>query len=181
MRKRLSYANIVATLALVFAMTGGAVAANHYLVSSTKQIKPSVLKKLKGNTGAKGATGLQGAQGAQGGAGPAGPAGSAVAFAHVTADSEPKAMLDATTSKNISAVSEPTPGIYCISTTVPIKNAVGSADAGAEKESPTTVEFNFSVVPIFIATKMCPSTTTVLAITAGSKADAAADFWASFN
>ena len=30
MRKRLSYANVTATLALVFAMSGGALAANHY-------------------------------------------------------------------------------------------------------------------------------------------------------
>ena len=33
MRKRLSYANVAATLALVFSMTGGAMAANHYLVN----------------------------------------------------------------------------------------------------------------------------------------------------
>jgi hypothetical protein len=31
MRRHLSYANVVATLALVFAMTGGAFAASHYL------------------------------------------------------------------------------------------------------------------------------------------------------
>jgi hypothetical protein len=42
-RRRLSYANVVATLALVFAMSGGALAASHYLVNSTKQINPKVL------------------------------------------------------------------------------------------------------------------------------------------
>ena len=36
MRIRLSYANVAATLALVFSMTGGAMAANHYLVESTE-------------------------------------------------------------------------------------------------------------------------------------------------
>jgi hypothetical protein len=46
MRRRLSYANVVATLALVFAMSGGALAANHYLINSTKQINPKVLKAL---------------------------------------------------------------------------------------------------------------------------------------
>jgi|CZKG01.1.fsa_nt_gi hypothetical protein len=46
-----SYANVTATLALLFAMSGGALAANHYLISSTKQINPSVLMKLKGSTG----------------------------------------------------------------------------------------------------------------------------------
>jgi hypothetical protein len=39
-RKHLSYANIVATLALVFAMGGSAIAAKHYLINSTRQINP---------------------------------------------------------------------------------------------------------------------------------------------
>jgi hypothetical protein len=65
-RKRVTYANVAATLALLFAMTGGAYAASRVLITSTKQIKPSVLKQL---------TGKAGATGAQGPAGPAGPAG----------------------------------------------------------------------------------------------------------
>jgi hypothetical protein len=65
-RRHLSYANVVATLALVFAMGGSAVAAKHYLISSTKQISPKVLKKLKGNTGKTGKTGPAGSQGAKG-------------------------------------------------------------------------------------------------------------------
>ena len=64
--KRLSYANVAATLALVFSMTGGAMAANHYLISSTKQIKPSILKKLKGNNGKSGKTGATGPAGTAG-------------------------------------------------------------------------------------------------------------------
>lgn len=48
-RKRLTYANVAMTLALVFAMSGGAYAAKKYVISSTKQIKPSVLKQLQGN------------------------------------------------------------------------------------------------------------------------------------
>jgi hypothetical protein len=77
MRRRLSYANVAATLALVFAMTGGALAAQHYLVNSTKQINPKVLKKLEGRKGHAGATGPTGAAGAAGAIGPAGPAGPA--------------------------------------------------------------------------------------------------------
>jgi hypothetical protein len=46
MRRHLTYANVTATLALVFAMSGGAIAAKHYLVSSTKQIDPKVLNSL---------------------------------------------------------------------------------------------------------------------------------------
>jgi hypothetical protein len=69
MRRHLNYANVVATLALVFAMSGGALAAKHYLINSTKQINPKVLKKLKGNTGKAGKTGATGPAGA---AGPAG-------------------------------------------------------------------------------------------------------------
>ncbi|MGH2878777.1 MAG: collagen-like triple helix repeat-containing protein [Solirubrobacteraceae bacterium] len=54
------------TLALVFAMTGGAYAAKKYLITSTKQISPKVLKQLEGKAGPAGA---------QGPAGPAGPQG----------------------------------------------------------------------------------------------------------
>ncbi|HXB14750.1 MAG TPA: collagen-like protein [Solirubrobacteraceae bacterium] len=72
MRRHLTYANVVATLALVFAMTGGAIAAKHYLINSTKQINPKVIKKLEGHTGKTGATGLPGKQGAQGVPGTAG-------------------------------------------------------------------------------------------------------------
>jgi hypothetical protein len=73
MRMRLSYANVAATLALVFSMSGGALAANHYLINSTKQINPKVLKTLKGG---RGTSGTQGSQGAAGSIGPQGTSGS---------------------------------------------------------------------------------------------------------
>ena len=82
-RRRLTFANIAMTLALVFAMSGGAYAANKYLITSTKQIKPSVLKQIKGKAGANGAqgttgpAGAQGPQGSVGAQGPQGPAGAA--------------------------------------------------------------------------------------------------------
>ncbi len=75
MRRRLSYANVAATLALVLSMSGGALAATHYMINSTKQINPKVLKKLKGNTGKTGATGPQGPQGNPGATGKEGPVG----------------------------------------------------------------------------------------------------------
>ena len=64
--RKFTYANVAATLALVFSMTGGALAASHYLVNSTKQINPKVLKALKGAKGSTGAAGTAGAAGPRG-------------------------------------------------------------------------------------------------------------------
>jgi hypothetical protein len=87
LRRRLTYTNVGVTLALFFSMSGGALAASHYLITSTKQIKPSVLSALKGKAGAAGAngaagaagpagsSGAQGAKGETGGTGPQGPEG----------------------------------------------------------------------------------------------------------
>jgi hypothetical protein len=75
LRRHLNYANVVATLALLFAMSGGALAAKHYLVNSTKQINPKVLRRLRGNAGRTGARGLPGTNGLVGSAGPAGAQG----------------------------------------------------------------------------------------------------------
>jgi hypothetical protein len=78
MRRHISYANVTATLALLLAMSGGALAANHYLLNSTRQINPKVLKALKGRrgaTGKQGVVGLGGAIGPQGVEGPPGPRG----------------------------------------------------------------------------------------------------------
>jgi Collagen triple helix repeat (20 copies) len=73
--RRVSYANVTATLALLLAMTGGAFAASKYIISSTKQIKPSVLAQMKGKSGTPGKNGAAGAQGPQGPAGPSGAQG----------------------------------------------------------------------------------------------------------
>ncbi|HTZ86687.1 MAG TPA: hypothetical protein VMB05_08475 [Solirubrobacteraceae bacterium] len=128
MRRRLSYANVVATLALVFAMSGGALAAKHYLINSTNQINPKVLKKLKGNAGKAGAQGAAGAAGAAGKEGPAGKdgkdgkdgktgpegppgePGSARAFAAISGSG----VLDAARSENVASVKLASTGIYCI-------------------------------------------------------------------
>lgn len=85
-RERVSATGVIAVLALVFAMGGGAWAAKKYVITSTSQIKPSVLKKLKkklkgkpgkqGATGSAGATGAAGPEGGQGAKGDPGPEGS---------------------------------------------------------------------------------------------------------
>jgi Collagen triple helix repeat (20 copies) len=75
MRRNISYANVAATLALVFSMSGGALAASRYLINSTKQINPKVMKALKGNAGAGGPQGPAGLAGPQGAAGTQGKEG----------------------------------------------------------------------------------------------------------
>jgi hypothetical protein len=79
LRKRIHVtpATVIASLALVFAMTGGAYAASKILITSTKQISPKVLKSLQGKAGKAGANGAQGPAGATGAAGPQGPGGAA--------------------------------------------------------------------------------------------------------
>jgi uncharacterized low-complexity protein len=75
MRRRITYANVVATLALVLALSGGAVAASSYLITSTRQIKPNVLVALKGKRGKTGKAGAAGAAGREGKEGPRGATG----------------------------------------------------------------------------------------------------------
>lgn len=61
--------NFVAWLALFVALAGTSLAASHYIITSTHQIKPSVLRQLKGRVG------KQGPPGPIGPLGPAGPQG----------------------------------------------------------------------------------------------------------
>jgi hypothetical protein len=146
-RRHLSYANVVATLALVFAMSGGALAASHYLINSTKQINPKVLKKLTGKTGAAGATGATGAPGATGPAGPKGAQGvpgiqgeegfegepgTARAYGGVTATGETDQLDPSVPWKGFYppsvspyAVLSPQTGVYCIGPVVPALEKLG--------------------------------------------------------
>ena len=76
--RKFTYANVISTVALFMAVAGGsAYAASHYLITNTKQIKPSVLASLKGNEGPAGPAGAPGGAGPVGTAGTAGPAGAA--------------------------------------------------------------------------------------------------------
>jgi hypothetical protein len=68
-------AAVIAIVALVVALSGTAMAASHYIITSTSQIKPSVLRALHGSTGAKGTAAVAGAQGPAGATGAQGPAG----------------------------------------------------------------------------------------------------------
>src|SRR3954447_8748275 len=81
----------VACVALFFSFGGGAYAAKkHYILTSTKQVSPKTLAKLKGNVGpagAVGATGAPGPAGAAGAKGDTGAPGTARAYAYVNVGS----------------------------------------------------------------------------------------------
>jgi hypothetical protein len=68
-----SASTLIASLALFFALGGTAIAAKHYLITNTSQIKPSALSQLHGRVGAQGPAGAPGPQGSPGAQGPAGP------------------------------------------------------------------------------------------------------------
>ncbi|HEY4428141.1 MAG TPA: hypothetical protein VGN08_08065 [Solirubrobacteraceae bacterium] len=118
MGKHLTYANVAATLALVLSMSGGALAANHYLINSTRQINPRVLKRLRGPQGPAGPAGpatlASGPVGATGAPGGTGPAGTARAFGAVAATG-----LLSGPSRNVAGVAEVATGKYCIAPSEP--------------------------------------------------------------
>ena len=113
---------VVAVIALVFALTGSAVAAKRYLITNTQQISPAALKQIAklaakqgaqgvagtpgapgapgtaGATGAAGAEGKEGAAGKEGVAGPPGPAGN-MSWAVV----EPHGAVERSSETNVSA------------------------------------------------------------------------------
>lgn len=114
--RHLSYANVVATLALVFSLSGGALAASHYLITSTKQISPSLLKKLKGKTGARGPQGVPGLQGPPGAAGtPGAPGAPGAPGVPGTARAYGLVAPDGTLTRgNNASVTHTSTGVYCI-------------------------------------------------------------------
>ncbi len=208
-RAHLSYANVAATLALLFAMSGGAIAATGGFSSGGK-LRACVneeggLKLLKagghcrrglrsvawnvtgpagasgpaGAAGAKGVTGAPGAAGAPGKEGAKGSDGTAVAFAHVSATGA----LDTAHSKNVSAASNATTGIFCLKVTVPVVNVTGTQDTGNSAGG----QFgNVSAIlsgqdPSNIIGTFCPAGDNVLVGTDEGGTNKSDAFWVSFN
>jgi hypothetical protein len=122
-RRRVTYANVAATIALFLSLGGSALAAQHYLITSTKQISPKVLQKLKGKRGKAGPAGAPGAPGA------AGAAGSARAYALVVVNGPGNPVL--TENAGFTSVSEPQVGTFCLGPIVPGHPPIVSA-AGTE-------------------------------------------------
>jgi len=211
MRKHLTYANVLATLALVFAMTGGAIAATGgfssggtlracvneegglKLVKAGKRCgagRKAVAWNVtgpagpKGTAGAVGAAGAAGPQGAAGKNGVNGAPGSAVGFAHILGLSEKKAILDTVNSKNVTAASVSTTntGLYCITTSAPVKNVTGMVDFGNETKNPQSVQADFVLLPLALGLEICPAGTNLLVETPNNAGTAEpADFWFSYS
>ncbi len=112
--RRATYANVAATLALFLSISGGALAASHYLITSKKQISPSVLKALRGKKGARVPAGPAGPAGA---AGAAGAPGSARAYAQVLVNGAGNPSFSE--SSGFTSVTEPQPGVFCLNPIIP--------------------------------------------------------------
>jgi hypothetical protein len=118
-RRRVTYANVASTIALVIAISGGTAYAASHLITG-KQIAKSTITaaNIKSHSllasnfkngqipvGAKGATGPQGA---------AGPAGSAIAYGDLGVNGNGNPAFNTTLSSGFTSASSPSAGIYCI-------------------------------------------------------------------
>ena len=143
-RRRVTYANVTATLALFLALNVGAYAAVKLPANSVgpkqlqdkavtpKKVSPKTLELFKGQKGSRGARGLTGAAGQQG------PAGTAVAYAAVTGPGTTVAAQ----SKNISDanITHPASGIYCFALPfTPTSAVVTGSNLGAANDTVATV------------------------------------------
>jgi hypothetical protein len=187
LKSRITYANVVATLALVFAMSGGALAASKYLITSTKQISPKVVKSLKGKNGKTGKTGATGPAGPTGKEGPAGKegqpgkAGTALAYAHVIWNGTTASFDTSLTSgMGEATVTHKATSAFCFNK-LPFtpKNVQVTADYG----NFTTEEPHVQVQIVASTEKTfdCSTGETVEVATAGNKGWAPMSFYVVFN
>jgi hypothetical protein len=129
--RRLTYANIVATLALVIAVSGGTAFAASQLIKGKQIAKGTItganiakgtlnsplFKKgtLKaGPRGARGPAGPAGAAGVAGAPGAPGAPGSAIAYGDIQTNASGNPVFNAALSKGFKSVYSPSAGILCI-------------------------------------------------------------------
>ena len=158
MRKHLSYANVVSTLALFLVLGGTAVAAKVIItkpsqlgknVVTNKKVKKGTLSSnrlsAKARAALKGATGPAGFPGAPGA--PGAP-GTAKAYGSVDTDGTPSR------TRGVNSVIESAgfAALYCVDTTAPVENVVATAQGGTgtvtavvnygtQQDCPATTDF----------------------------------------
>jgi hypothetical protein len=178
-RPRLSYANVVATMALFLALGGGAYAAATLPKNSvgSKQIKKNAVTSKKVKDGSLKATDFgtgqipPGAKGDKGDKGNTGPAGSAVAYAHVdgTGAFNPAQSKNVTATSHVNAIT----GYYCINVAVPVKNISATVDSLGPSNS---ISARFGD-----ATGECPTGTDAVVETGAGGAADNRGFFITFN
>jgi hypothetical protein len=158
--RRVSYANVAATLALVIALAGGtAYAASKIIITKTSQISKSVRNALHG------ATGPAGAPGAVGAAGAAGPAGGESAWAEIASNG---AIVQQSGGITMTPGSSPSAYGYCLNVPGTIHLAVASADGstpGGTLSTEVLVDPGSSYLQATIASGVCSSSTNLVVVT----------------
>jgi len=152
--RRLTYANIVATLALVIAVSGGTAFAASQLIKGKQIAKGTItganIKKgslssslFKKGTLKAGPRGAQGPAGPAGAAGATGAAGSAIAYGVIGKNGNGNPTFEAPLTKGFKTVYSPSPGVLCIAypagvtTNVPLSvNEAGGETGDWQQYSP---------------------------------------------
>jgi hypothetical protein len=125
MAGKLTYANVVATLALMIAISGGtALAATHLItgkqiakgtISATNIKKHTLTSTLfKKGVQLRGARGATGPAGPAGASGAAGPAGSAIAYGLLGKNANGNPTFVSSLTAGFTTAYQPSPGILCI-------------------------------------------------------------------
>ena len=121
-RRRLTYANVTSTIALMIAVSGGTAFAASHLITGKQIAKGTITSanikshSLLASNFKKGQipAGATGPQGAAGAPGAAGAAGSAIAYGDLEVNGNGNPQFNATLTKGFTSASSPSAGVYCI-------------------------------------------------------------------